>query len=270
MFDMNLILVDALAGGISGLIGFLVARRFINREKHPQAFMLTLIAFVVTGSQVIPLFLNPYVRLNRAGGEIEELIDSDPLFRKVLQDYPELREPLQRRLTEAHATGQRALSVEAGRSIIGPLLPVYLARAPDASVVGFAQAQLHVMQALQGREDRCFQFANPAVDGAPVLEDDEGRSESYAAVQDIFLSAGDDPVVNDEIDSAGLLEGVSSAVQGRYGDQMGVLATPEDPEIDRALYCEILILLYQEIVALPEPESAAVLRYMIGSGDQTE
>ena len=268
MFDMDLILVDALAGAISGLVGFLIAKRLINREKHPQAFLLTLIVILVAGTQVIPVFLKPYLRQGRAAGEIDKLLDSDPIFRKALQDYPELRESLQGRLTEAYATGQRELSAEAGRTIIGPLVPAYLARAPDRPVVGFAQAQLHVMQALQGREDRCFRFANPAVDGAIVLEDDEWRKESYAAVQDMFLSAGDDPVVNDAIDGPGLLEGVSSAVYGKYGEQMGILATPQDPEIDRTLYCEVLISLYQEIVALPEPESAAVLRYIIGSSNQ--
>ena len=266
MFDLQLILVDGLAGAISGLLGLLIAKRYIDREKKPQLFAMTVILFVVAGAQIIPAFLNPQVRAWRAPKEIGRVLDSDPLYQRVLANHPELREPLTQRFAESYITGNRELSTVAGATILGPLLPEYIGRAPDNAVVGFFRAQSNTMKTLQSDGDRCFQFANPSSSGAVVLTDKEGRNETYEAVKTLFLSAGEEPIVDAAVDGEALLGAVSDELYETYGDEVGILATPDDPNLDRVKYCEILVALYDRILALPETESAGVVRFMMAPG----
>jgi hypothetical protein len=263
---LDLILADAIAGGLAGLIGFFVANRFVNRKEKPQIHLLILIVFVVGGGQIVAALINPYIRAWRAESEIQTFLDSDPLFQGILTDHPELREPLREQFAEAMRTGDREVSARAGRLTIGRVLPEYLAKAPDDAVRGFGEAQLATLKALQSDGDRCFRFANPEVEGGVVLTNEEGRDESEQAVRTLILSARENPITNAGDDGEALLGTVSGKLVEIYGEEVGILATPTDPGLDRERYCEILVSLYETVFELPEAETATVLRYMMGQG----
>jgi len=262
---MELIIIDGLAGALSALIGFFLANRFVNREEKPQLHLIIVIVFLAAGSQIIPAIVNPQIRAMRAASELKTFLDSDPLFKGVLEDFPELREPLEDRLTEAMVTGDRTVSVRAGQEILGKVFPRYLVKAPDDEVRRFGETQLSVLKALQPNGDRCFRFTNPAVDGAIVPTDEEGRLDSADAVRAVVAAARENPIEETTEDGQLLMEAVSADMYDVYGDEMEILANPSGADVDRARYYEILIAVYDGVLALPEHESASVLRTMMGS-----
>ena len=81
-------------------------------------------------------------------------------------------------------------------------------------------------------------------------------------MSEIIVTAPDGPTIEGAADAADLLEGVAGTLAERYGDDFQMLATPEDPGVDRARVCAMTLDLYTEILALPKDDSVRLLRSM--------
>jgi|GEM_PF-6950925 len=257
------ILTDGILGALSFLLGFWVAGRFANRESQPTRYLIILVLVGVVGAALARDLVTPHILAWNSRDEVQQFLDSDPLFQRILTDHPALREPMEQALAAGMQSGGRQQAVAAARGLIEQVFPAYLAKASDDGLRDYATTTVAVLKKFQAKDPlRCFQFLHPGVAGAATPTDEEGRRDLYDLMVRLVTNAPDVPPSEQAEDAADLLEGVTATLAERYGDGLQALATPEAPDVDRAQVCAMTIDLYAEILTLPDEDAARVLRSM--------
>lgn len=253
------ILCDGVFGALCFLLAFYVTRLVADREKQPMRWLIVFIVIGVSGTTLAGRLLTPRILTWFGQDEVAEYLDSEPMFHRIVTDYPDLRAPLEEALKTGMQAGNRQAGVAAARSLIEQVFPDYLANASDEGLLEFAAATVATLSVLQAADpERCFQFLHPGVAGAIELTAEEGSQQQYDAITAVIVTAPEEQL--EPADASDLLEGVADTMVQRYGHGFQALAAPEEPGVDRAQICGMTLDMYQEILKLPEDDASRLLR----------
>lgn len=257
------IAIDALAGAIFFILGHFVAKAIVDPIAKRNAYIMILVAIGVGGTTLTRDALTPMLRAQNADAQIAVLLEQDTVLRTILDDHPELEPPFRAAMVDAIKTGDRAAASAAGHAILGSVFPQYVAKATDESVYAFAQQLVTTLEAIRADDPkRCFQYLFPQVAGGTALQEGEGRSAVYAAMEGVVTSSGAGPAPESAEAIQEVLDGVVSSLQATYGEDLWMLSGPADPDVDQSAVCAMTIDLYAGALALPAPDSHRLLRYL--------
>ena len=258
---MLLILVDALLGGVAGLLGFWIARLIDPNKTKPQMQRLLPIALITFSLPIGRAVVNPMVEGWRRSDQIETLFRTDPLYGRVLKDHPELAEPLRAALLKAYASGSRDEAQLAGKELLSAALPDYLSRASDEGVLGFTRSMVALLRAMQAENpDYCYTYLFATGKGSIGMRhraEEEGLANS---MRQVITGAAQQPVTQGA-DAESNLASVMDKLQKRELDT-SVLQHVTDPDVDRSAACNVTIQMYATVLELPPAQAAHVLRYI--------
>lgn len=255
------ILCSGFVGGLAGTLGFLVSKALVDPQKSPQRHRIILVVCVVAGSQIGNALVAPEVRAWRAQRDLSKFLKDDSLYSALLNEHPELRPRLETTILEGLKNGSPADAREAARVVLAPVLPQYLFRASDDALLGFTEAMLDTLRAVQLDDPvRCYQYLHPGIAGTTTITESEGRSQVMQWMVRVVESAQQHPHPSESGEEVlTILEGVQTRLIKEHGD-LSALANPADA--DKAQVCEMTIALNEEILKLPPDDGAALLRYL--------
>jgi hypothetical protein len=231
-------------------------------RRNRIALFVTFVALFSAGNAT----LMPHARAWKQERAVEALLADEPLFAAVLEDQPDLREPLRAALLRAYREGQAGEAVQVGQRLLSPRLWKYVPRASDAAAVRVGRALVASLEGLQERDpEQCYRFLFPGVAGPPrgAAADEDDRL--LAALREAVATARDgsaEPL--DRKAAAKQLEAVFHHLRGEHGVDVDVLSKPQAPSVDRSRVCAVTIALYSELVALPPPAAGQTLRHVLG------
>ncbi len=258
------IAIDALAGAIFFLLGHFVAKAIVDPIANRNVYVMIMVAIGVGGGTVTREAVTPMLRARNADTQIDALLEQDAALRTILEDHPELWQPFRAAMVDAIQTGDRTAAATAGSAIIGSILPQYIARSTDESVEAFAQQMVTTLQAIRSdAPQRCFQYLFPQVAGGTVLRENEGRSELHAVMERVITSPGEGSAPESAEAIQEVLDEVVASLRETYGDDLWMLSAPADPDVDQSAVCSMTIDLYASALALPDPDSNRLLRYLL-------
>lgn len=257
------ILLDAVCGSLAAALGLLVARVVAPPSRKPRLHRVLLILFAAVGFQAGRALLAPPVRQWNARREVDRFLENERLFSVILADNPQLRDPMRTAVLKALVSGDRKQAVASGTTLLGPILPKYLAKGSDVSVIRFTRQMVTTLQSMAAHDPgRCYAYLHPKVAGPTVLRNDEGQAELMDAMRDLVESVHPNPGQPDNESADTLMQTLASHLASRYGDDLLLLQNSEAPGVDRAKVCEVTIGLYAEVLALPPSDAGRLLRSM--------
>ncbi|WNJ88941.1 hypothetical protein [Bosea sp. 685] len=153
--------------------------------------------------------------------------------------------------------------IAAFRGQLIPILQANKARADDAVLIEFARVTLDQYVVLgQKNPSLCYRYA--AGVGSPANISDVVPQaliqRELALGERAITTAAPRPPIDPQILEA-LMSRVQAALAKRFtAETLGIFQLSSVPPAQHADYCNIAVALYQEIVALPPPEAALILR----------
>jgi hypothetical protein len=259
------ILLNGLMGGVAAGVAVLIARALVGPKEKPGAHRALLAFFTLCGFYAANQTLAPQVRTWKRVHDVDKFLRTDPLYSVLLADNPALSEPLRGALVKALETGHREEAVAAGRTVVAAVLPSYLPKASDDALVTFTTSMLRTLRGLASADpNRCYRYLFPKVAGPPSLGKDDGQDELLNAMRLVVESARSRQQPQPEPPDASQsdMEEVLGRLAVRHGQDVLLLQQPEAPNVDRAKVCALAIDLYSEVLTLPAPRAARVLRVM--------
>lgn len=231
-------------------------------RRHRAALFACFVAFFTVGNAT----LMPRARAWRQERDVQALLDGEPLFTAVLQDEPELREPLRAVLLKAYRNGPAGEAVKRGQQLLAPRLLEYVPRAADAAAVRVGRALVASLEDLQERDpDQCYRFLYPGVAGPPRDADADEEDRLLAALREAVATARDgsaEPL--DRKAAARQVDAVYQHLREEHGTDVDVLKKPQAPGVDHSRVCAVTIALYSKLAALPPTPAGQTLRLVLG------
>lgn len=258
------ILLSGVMGALAAGIAVLLARALTDPKKKRGTHRALIALFTLCAFYAANQTLAPQLRAWKRGYDVDHYLRNDPLYSVLLVDNPTLKEPLKAALVKALETGDREQGVAAARSLVAAVLPKYLPKASDESVVNFTKSTMVGLRALASRDpDRCYRYLFPKVAGPPPLGKDEGELDLLQAMRLVVESARQNPrPAPEESAVRPILEDVMARLAMRHGDDLSLLQHPEAPGVDRAKVCTLTIDLHSEVLSLPQKEAGRLLRFL--------
>jgi DNA-binding transcriptional regulator YdaS (Cro superfamily) len=255
------IALDAFCGVAGLLLALYLAKLFADPETRPRVHKVLIVFLLIVLYEGLKFSIGPPLLAWKARQEIAKLFVTDKLLSVVTTDFPNLRPPIQANYVKAYQVASADQALGIARATAGSVLPKYLSKAPDASVLRFSKAMVHSLEAMQKNDPvRCYRYLYPSAAGPMVPNKDEGLDEINTALQEAVLSAHEHPVPPDMQSAPRLMGVVGSRLFQKYGPELAMLQRPLDPKADRAKICAMTISLYSNALALEPPDSAKVFR----------
>src|SRR5471032_1037377 len=266
----NEVMVWAVSGVvIAAVIALLHKKGKIGRVPGIILFLV----LVIGGNALYSGFIQPRVAGNEQTEEIDRALAALPIYSTIKAQEPALYSQLRSNILRLKKEGKsQQEAIDTVKPMVSDLLSKRMNTAPDASVIAAMQVSLEEMQALQASNDgSCFKFLYPHINGgvntAQVLPPELFKKD-LDTMNALLLASGSgqtaQPTAVSGEKAKVLMAPVRQALQDKYGDQLNVFNDLSAANVDRAKICEISLSLYSGILALPEQDSAAVLRLMLG------
>jgi hypothetical protein len=255
------ILLDALGGAVAGLLALLAVRSIEPLRNRPRFRAVIVVAAVVLATTIA----RPFIRTWTGENEVNQLLRTDRLLKRVTRDYPNLFEPLRQTLIQGHAEGGSAQAIAAARELLIPVLPKYLAKGSDETVLRFVRQTVTTLRVMGSSEDpnRCFHYLFPQPGAAVKPTAEEGRDELRAALMAVVDSEGP-PADSNGASPQQLLDRIMRRMAETGGADVSILQRIKDPMVDRRKVCSVAGSLYSEALKLPPAEAAVLLRFLFG------
>ncbi|MTD28784.1 hypothetical protein [Erwinia sorbitola] len=195
-----------------------------------------------------------------------------PVWRTVKEQQPGLYQQAYIELVNSLEDGvPEQQAIEHLRPLVADLLNQRINAARDEDLNSYMQISLEEMKQMRQRgASECFRFLFPQVKGgvnvSKLLPEDLTGRELQA--MDLLLkhSGGVDQPI-DLKQGRVQLQAVVRQLYERWGSDLQTLNTPAETGVNEAKLCDMTIDLYQSVLALPDKDSANVLRIIIsGTG----
>ncbi len=196
-----------------------------------------------------------------------------PVWRTLQKQQPALYRQANDQLLRDLAAGvPLPQAIDRLRPLSADLLNQRINAARDEDLLRYMHISLEEMKAMrQIGADACFRFLFPQVKGGINLSDvlPKTLTDSELLAMDTLFQhsdGADQPM--DLAQGRVKLQGVVRTLYGRWGSDLQTLNTPAEAGVDEARLCDMTIDLYQSVLALPDKDSANVLRIIIsGTGN---
>jgi hypothetical protein len=146
------------------------------------------------------------------------------------------------------------------------ILPRYLPKASDESVIAFARFTVTSMGGLdRTSSDACYSYLYPHKSGeagsGTEYPSPEAGDETLQLLQNVVLSAAKKPQqVPDGMKSNELLQPILINLGKKYGSDLSILQGTARDSSERKKVCEMVTEMYREILARPPADASTVLR----------
>ena len=258
------IVLTAGIAALAAVLGWVVARWVgpIGSRRHRAVLLAATVALFTLGSVAVM----PRARAWKQEREMAALLTTEPLFTAVLEDFPELREPLRVALLRAAREGHGSEALLVGQRLLSPQLWRYVPRASDAAAVELGRALVAALARLQALDpQRCYRFLFPDIAGPAAAGWSPAEDGLLAALRRVVASAHDgsaEPL--DRALARKHLDAAFAHLRDEHHSDVDVLRHAREPGVDRARVCAMTIALYSELLALPPPAAGQTLRHVLG------
>lgn len=209
------------------------------------------------------------VRPHEASAQMAEV----PAFREIEKADPATYALIKNELVRAMDSGADHSAVQ-GRIHAAATLLVrkYIPRASDAAVRRYITVTVDEIEQLREKNPAvaaAVLFPKPGtfIDINPYLSD-ATKQEDMTALAELVRSgaAAQGPPGDAETDRADeLLQDLIQPLLQKYGADIQMLSNPYAPDTDPQKLCAMIVELYRAVLALPEHDSAVVLRKLVTS-----
>lgn len=251
---------------LMGALAVGLARLIVKPEPGARAslFGMLVILLLIAGQFVGYKYVRPRAQAMIAG----QTLDDQPLYRTLRKYEPAIYERLERGFKTAVKTGKQEEFMQTAIGEVAQLAQKHLSKASDKSINDFMAHAVVQLKALQHKpNDACFRMLFPQVAGTAdfsVLP--KSMVDANATyLEAVLISAIEHPQPPPpEQETMTVLKPILMSMAQRYGQDLQMLGRPAAATgSDRGRVCEISIDLYDQILALPDDQSADVLRLMI-------
>ncbi|WP_459176149.1 hypothetical protein [Ewingella americana] len=265
----DVIIAAVVAVILGGVLKALYKKGKIGRTPAIIIFLVVILG----GNFLYEGVIKPRLAGDDQTQDIDQALSALPIYSTIKAQEPALYSQIRGNILRLKKEGKsQQEAIDTVKPMVSDLLSERMNTAPDASVIAAMQVSLEEMQALQARNDgSCFKFLYPQISGgvntAQVLPPELFKKD-LDTMNDLLLASGSgqtaQPTAVSGEKAKVLMAPVRQALQDKYGDQLNVFNDLSAANVDRAKICEISLSLYSGILALPEQDSAAVLRLMLG------
>lgn len=204
--------------------------------------------------------------------QLDTALSSMPVWQVIKEQEPEFRKKVQDEMLALQKAGKNEQQIiDTVQPKILHLQMARLQNAPDANVVEYMKINMEQTAAMQKvSDDSCYRFLYPEVKGGVnpmrLLDKDLMQRRMQADVDMMRAAAGPDKhtVTPQEIQQAETdVVPIIQKLSGKYGDDIELLQMPQKGKDKEKQSCDLVQDLWNNVLALPEPNAAGLIRYAV-------
>ncbi|MCU6673819.1 topoisomerase II [Leclercia adecarboxylata] len=204
--------------------------------------------------------------------QLDTALSSMPVWQVIKEQEPEFRKKVQDEMLALQKAGKNEQQIiDTVQPKILHLQMARLQKAPDANVVEYMKINMEQTAAMQKvSDDSCYRFLYPEVKGGVnpmrLLDKDLMQRRMQADVDMMRAAAGPDKhtVTPQEIQQAETdVVPIIQKLTGKYGDDIELLQMPQKGKGKEKQSCDLVQDLWNNVLALPEPNAAGLIRYAV-------
>ena len=204
--------------------------------------------------------------------QLDTALSSMPVWQGIKEQEPEFRKKVQDEMLALQKAGKNEQQIiDTVQPKILHLQMARLQNAPDANVVEYMKINMEQTAAMQKvSDDSCYRFLYPEVKGGVnpmrLLDKDLMQRRMQADVDMMRAAAGPDKhtVTPQEIQQAETdVVPIIQKLTGKYGDDIELLQMPQKGKGKEKQSCDLVQDLWNNVLALPEPNAAGLIRYAV-------
>ncbi len=204
--------------------------------------------------------------------QLDTALSSMPVWQVIKEQEPEFRKKVQDEMLALQKAGKNEQQIiDTVQPKILHLQMARLQNAPDANVVEYMKINMEQTAAMQKvSDDSCYRFLYPEVKGGVnpmrLLDKDLMQRRMQADVDMMRAAAGPDKhtVTPQEIQQAETdVVPIIQKLTGKYGDDIKLLQMPQKGKGKEKQSCDLVQDLWNNVLALPEPNAAGLIRYAV-------
>lgn len=195
-----------------------------------------------------------------------------PIWRTVKEQQSALYQHAEEQMLDSMRAGvPQQQAIDRLRPLVTDLLNQRINVSRDEDLIGYMQVSLEQMKQIRQRgAGQCFRFLFPQVKGGVNVSELLPASLMDRESEAIDVLLRNSSIVEHPVDLKKGRAQLQAVVQGLYahwGSDLQTLNTPAEAGVSEAKLCDMTIDLYQSVLALPDKDSANVLRIIIsGTG----
>jgi len=204
--------------------------------------------------------------------QLDTALSSMPVWQVIKEQEPEFRKKVQDEMLALQKAGKNEQQIiDTVQPKILHLQMVRLQNAPDANVVEYMKINMEQTAAMQKvSDDSCYRFLYPEVKGGVnpmrLLDKDLMQRRMQADVDMMRAAVGPEKhtVTPQEIQQAETdVVPIIQKLTGKYGDDIELLQMPQKGKGKEKQSCDLVQDLWNNVLALPEPNAAGLIRYAV-------
>jgi len=204
--------------------------------------------------------------------QLDTALSSMPVWQVIKEQEPEFRKKVQDEMLALQKAGKNEQQIiDTVQPKILHLQMARLQNAPDANVVEYMKINMEQTAAMQKvSDDNCYRFLYPEVKGGVnpmrLLDKDLMQRRMQADVDMMRAAVGPDKhtVTPQEIQQAETdVVPIIQKLTGKYGDDIELLQMPQKGKGKEKQSCDLVQDLWNNVLALPEPNAAGLIRYAV-------
>jgi len=204
--------------------------------------------------------------------QLDTALSSMPVWQVIKEQEPEFRKKVQEEMLALQKAGKNEQQIiDTVQPKILHLQMARLQNAPDANVVEYMKINMEQTAAMQKvSDDSCYRFLYPEVKGGVnpmrLLDKDLMQRRMQADVDMMRAAVGPDKhtVTPQEIQQAETdVVPIIQKLTGKYGDDIELLQMPQKGKGKEKQSCDLVQDLWNNVLALPEPNAAGLIRYAV-------
>ncbi|NEG94530.1 topoisomerase II [Leclercia adecarboxylata] len=204
--------------------------------------------------------------------QLDTALSSMPVWQVIKEQEPEFRKKVQDEMLALQKAGKNEQQIiDTVQPKILHLQMARLQNAPDANVVEYMKINMEQTAAMQKvSDDSCYRFLYPEVKGGVnpmrLLDKDLMQRRMQADVDMMRAAAGPNKhtVTSQEIQQAETdVVPIIQKLTGKYGDDIELLQMPQKGKGKEKQSCDLVQDLWNNVLALPEPNAAGLIRYAV-------
>jgi len=204
--------------------------------------------------------------------QLDTALSSMPVWQVIKEQEPEFRKKVQDEMLALQKAGKNEQQIiDTVQPKILHLQMARLQNAPDANVVEYMKINMEQTAAMQKvSDDSCYRFLYPEVKGGVnpmrLLDKDLMQRRMQADVDMMRAAVGPDKhtVTPQEIQQAETdVVPIIQKLTGKYGDDIELLQMPQKGKGKEKQSCDLVQDLWNNVLALPEPNAAGLIRYAV-------
>jgi len=204
--------------------------------------------------------------------QLDTALSSMPVWQVIKEQEPEFRKKVQDEMLALQKAGKNEQQIiDTVQPKILHLQMARLQNAPDANVVEYMKINMEQTAAMQKvSDDSCYRFLYPEVKGGVnpmrLLDKDLMQRRMQADVDMMRAAVGPDKhtVTPQEIQQAETdVVPIIQKLTGKYGDDIELLQMPQKGKGKEKQSSDLVQDLWNNVLALPEPNAAGLIRYAV-------